>query len=99
MGHFTAGEAELRSEVEEEVLYCANDGEHGAVNAARDFQWQGKHLFNDFWEVNNRAYTFAFLWCCYAISWAIQQYDAHHANRALSAARRAAIVAGMAVAA
>lgn len=35
-----------------------------------------KRSFNDFWDHDLRDYTFRFLWCCYAIQWAIKQYDA-----------------------
>lgn len=32
--------------------------------------------FEDFWEHDLEDYTFHFMWCCNAIQWAIQQYDA-----------------------
>ena len=36
----------------------------------------GKKPFYDFYEHRLEDYTFHFLWCCHAIKWAIQQYDA-----------------------
>ncbi|RYG95492.1 MAG: hypothetical protein EON58_14030 [Alphaproteobacteria bacterium] len=35
-----------------------------------------KQKFEDFWEHTLTDYTFHFMWCCNAIQWAIQQYDA-----------------------
>jgi hypothetical protein len=32
--------------------------------------------FADFWECNSDEYTSRFIWCCYALSWGIKQYDA-----------------------
>jgi hypothetical protein len=32
---------------------------------------------SDFWENNCQVHTFRFLWCCYAIVWGIQKYDAY----------------------
>ncbi len=31
--------------------------------------------FHDFWEHDLENYTFHFYWACYAIAWAVQQYD------------------------
>lgn len=36
----------------------------------------GDFEFSDIWEISAKAYTYHFLWCLYAIVWAIQQYDA-----------------------
>lgn len=32
--------------------------------------------FQDVWEITGEDYTYHFLWCCYAIVWGIEQYDA-----------------------
>ena len=66
----------LRDDVAAEVLSCADDGEIRAYDAARRFEYDGESIFQDFWEVNCREYTYHFLWCCHAIVWAIAQYDA-----------------------
>lgn len=33
------------------------------------------NYFPDFWDHNLKDYTYRFMWCCYAIQWAIGQYD------------------------
>ena len=55
------------------VLSCS-DNEHEALDAAMDFECHG-FRFRDFYEVDNRDYTFHFIWCAYAIAWGIKQYD------------------------
>ncbi len=78
--------AELRAEVESEVL-SADSNEVRCFDAANDFQhagdaWQAFHgpdakfEFTDFWEVDTKEYSPRFLWCCYALAWGIEQYDA-----------------------
>ena len=42
---------------------------------ARDFGWEGVHIFQDFWEVDCMEYTPRFVWNCHAIQWAIERYD------------------------
>lgn len=44
-----------------------------------DCEYQYKNFFDD-WEAQCREYDFHFLWNCYAIAWAIQQYDAAKAT-------------------
>ncbi|HEU4817706.1 MAG TPA: hypothetical protein VFT25_16645, partial [Janthinobacterium sp.] len=78
--------AELRAEVESEVL-GADSNEVRCFDAANDFThagdaWKAFHgpdamfEFTDFWEVDTKEYTPRFLWCCYALAWGIEQYDA-----------------------
>lgn len=70
---------ELRSAVQEDVLRYSEDGEHEAHRALRNFSCKinsHRFEFSDTWEWNLREYTFRFVWCCYAITWAIKQYDA-----------------------
>lgn len=66
---------ELRAAVERDIISWADEGEHEAVRAAINFTHSGFQVFQDFWEINCKEYTFRFLWCCYAIVWAIRQYD------------------------
>lgn len=68
----------LREAVEREVLSAADDGEHEAIRAAMDFEHDG-FRFEDFYEVNVKEYTSRFLWCCYALTWAVKKYDEHKA--------------------
>jgi hypothetical protein len=75
--------AELWSLIEYDVL---SHGEqiHDAIDAAIQFRWapdhvssqRGRVVFPDFWEHRLEVYTARFWWCCYAIPWAIEQYDA-----------------------
>jgi len=78
-------QAELRQRVEEEVLSCADDGEHAARAAVRDFQFNDDEVFPDFWETDLNEYTHGFVWACHAIVWAIAQYDAKKARQGVGA--------------
>lgn len=40
-----------------------------------DFEYEGKNIFQDFWEVSCKEYTVQYKWCCHAIPWAIKMYD------------------------
>ncbi|WP_137923912.1 hypothetical protein [Cupriavidus sp. 2SB] len=77
--------------VDDEVLRYLDDGEHAAYQHAHDFSWSAnptshhrhgydrRHrtfAFEDLWEHDFTDYTFHFTWCCFAIAWAILQYDA-----------------------
>ncbi len=57
----------------------ADDGSIRAYDAARDFDFHFDEVpgFNleDCWEWDCRVFKFDFLWNCYAIAWAIKQYD------------------------
>lgn len=64
---------ETWSEIVSSVLRCS-DNEHEALGAAMDFEHLG-FRFQDFYEVDNRDYTFHFIWCAYAIAWGIKRYD------------------------
>lgn len=66
----------LRDELDSEVLAYADDGADEAYRAVRDFVWNGRTVFDDFWEVDCEEYTLRFLWCCYALAWGITLYDA-----------------------
>jgi hypothetical protein len=67
---------DLWRDVEMDVLSAVGDGRAAAVEAAMGFTYQGAHVFTDFWEHRLEEYTTRFWWCCYAIPWAIEQYDA-----------------------
>lgn len=66
---------DLRRALEDEVLSYSEDGETEARRAADAFARHGFRL-SDFWETNLSEYTVQFVWCLYAISWSIRQYDA-----------------------
>lgn len=75
------------NEVDEEVLAdltreiknlkVSADDEFEFVTAVRDWDHESGFDLDDFWEVTTESYTYHFIWCCYAIVWAIQQFDAH----------------------
>lgn len=66
----------LREELQSEVLDHANSGREAAYGAALDFKFNGKRVFPDFYEVDSDDYSFRFLWCCNALAWGIEKYDA-----------------------
>lgn len=61
--------------VNDEVLLFSDDGRDLAYDAAIRFEFEGKHPFQDFWEISCSEFTYHYLWCCYAIAWAVKQYD------------------------
>ncbi|AII27758.1 hypothetical protein B9J07_12835 [Sinorhizobium sp. LM21] len=64
------------------LFYSAEGSDlHHAVSEVMDWECPvTKQKFQDFWEHDLEDYTHHFMWCCNAIQWAIQQYDA--ANKA-----------------
>jgi hypothetical protein len=66
----------LREELESEVLDHADDGSDAAYSAAMRFVWAGKRVFAEFYELDSEDYTHRFVWCCYALAWGIEKYDA-----------------------
>lgn len=78
IGELTLSQAkEVWEQVREEILCCNDEWE--SVTAVRDFH--NKYFdFNDFFDRRCKEYTFHYLWCCYAILYAIQKYDEHVAS-------------------
>lgn len=82
----------LLADVKDSVLRHVDDGEHSAYRAAMDFRSEAHPRFSleSIVEYKNQRYTFSYLWCCYALSWAVKQYDQHqsateNAKQAVSA--------------
>jgi hypothetical protein len=71
---------EVREAVQESILDFA-DEEHFAMRAVHDFD-ECDFQFIDFWEKDSTVYTIRFLWCCYALTWAIRLYDNAAASKA-----------------
>ena len=67
---------ECRAAVQSEVLCHADEGESAARKAADDFAYADGFAFTDFWEADCSEWTARYVWCCYALSWAVRQYDA-----------------------
>jgi hypothetical protein len=67
---------ELPTRVTEELqTVVCYDNEPECMIAARDFQSEFGVNLSGYWEYNNKVFTVRFLWCCYAIVWAINRYD------------------------
>ena len=66
---------EFMAAVNDEVIGAGCDGQDAAYGAARDFDFQLESPFHDFWEGGCRQFTWHYVWCCYAIAWAVRQYD------------------------
>jgi hypothetical protein len=81
-GWVEEAKAALWENIEDEVLAYSGDGLQRAVQSAQEFEFYdadtGKQrtAFHDFWEHRLEDYTPRFWWCCYAVPWAIAQYDA-----------------------
>ena len=58
---------------------CSTEGAVTAAMSWRDAD--GERPFYDFYEHTLEDYTYHFIWCCYAIRWAIEQYDQHKADQ------------------
>lgn len=87
-----AAYAELRAAVEDDVC-SADSNDVRCYDAMNDFRHEGEAWsalhgkdaqfeFHDAWDGFDSAtheFTLRFKWCCYAMAWGIQQYDAHMA--------------------
>ena len=61
----------------DDLLHCGDEYECNEAIANFD---SDKIDFTDFWEHDCKVYTFHFIWCLYAIVFAIQKYDELKAN-------------------
>ncbi|TXI24257.1 MAG: hypothetical protein E6Q67_03290 [Roseateles sp.] len=68
------------AELREEVETADDQSEIGLYRLVLDFEMDGRHPFSDFYEVNAKSFTHHFTWCCYALAWAVSQYDNHRAG-------------------
>lgn len=64
-----------RSEIFDDVMASVEDGEVAFKTALMDH-------FSDPWEWDLNEFTYSFMWCCYAIAWGIQYYDAKDSKAA-----------------
>jgi hypothetical protein len=67
---------EFMAAVNDDVLAAGCDGNVRAYDAALGFEFENEQVFQDFWECRCDAFTWHYVWCCYAIAWGIKQYDA-----------------------
>ncbi len=70
-----AASKKLRAAVNAEVLAFDCSDERTVRERVDAFE-HGGFQFSDFWECHLDEYTPRFIWCCYALVWGIQQYDA-----------------------
>jgi len=74
--HSPSDKDALWSRVESDVLSVMFDGYDVAVGAAMEFEHENRLVFPDFYEHNLHELDHRFVWCCFALRWAIRQYDA-----------------------
>lgn len=70
----------------EEDIFSGNESEHELLRAAFEFSHDEvvhgekcKFQFETSEMPSGKRWTYRFIWCLYAIVWAIQQYDSQHA--------------------
>ena len=64
-------------EIEEQIL-CGEDSDWDLVSKLNNFYMGSQDTnftFDDFWGDNCKTKTYHFIWCCYAVAWAVIQYD------------------------
>lgn len=64
---------ECWEELESRVLNCGDENEQDCMRAACDFEY-GEYSMQDFWETDCKKYTYQFIWCLYAIVYAIRRF-------------------------
>lgn len=67
--------AAIKTKLKEQLSWHAGEGQHGLMQAAYDFKY-GDFQFDPCELPSGLIYEYQFIWCLYAIVWAIQQYDA-----------------------
>lgn len=78
------GRRELWEAVDEDVLRHLEDGGDRVVHAAYEFNHEPRAndkcrygwSFTDLFEHDFTEYTHSIVWCCYALAWGIELYDA-----------------------
>lgn len=64
----------VREEVEEQIL-DREENEYVLYDAVYNFESDHGLEFPDFFECRSDSFTYRYVWCCYAIAWAVIQYD------------------------
>ena len=77
---------ELRDEIDVALLRLGDDRDgRAAIGAVMEVEdTAGRRPFREIYEHRLTEWTFRFLWCCYAIPWAIAKYDAAKASQAVA---------------
>lgn len=80
---------EIFYHLEEEVFHHLHDGEHDFRQALDEFSFKSEELlgdtpetfeFTDSWEYDFSVYSYRYIWCLYAITWGIFQYNKERKN-------------------
>ena len=54
-----------------------DDSEEGIRRQVMDYSHdEAGYFFQDSWEISGKVFDYHYLWCCHAIVWAINRYDA-----------------------
>ena len=62
--------------IQDDILcFIDEESESDLLSKAMNFDFNGFGM-QDFWDHNNKEYTYRFIWNLYAIVWGIQMYDA-----------------------
>lgn len=69
-------------DVRYELLYWSQPSSvaEAVSNAIGHRDHNGVSAFSEFWDHRLEDYTYHFIWCCWAIQWAIARYDEHKAD-------------------
>lgn len=68
-----------RASIIRELKQLDFNDEHWILHEINGFEHDG-FKFQDAWEIDMTVYSYHFTWCCYAIAWAIQRWDAANAT-------------------
>lgn len=78
------GDEDIKKEtweaIKNEILYYTDDHSYFLYDRVFNFEYKG-FQFDDFWETNNKVYTFHYIWICYAIVWGIKKYFKEKKNK------------------
>lgn len=69
---------DLKEEVQSEIIDLIDSGdatEEEIRKSLSDFEFNGKFPLYDFCYSDFKDYKYRFIWCLYAITWAIKRYD------------------------
>jgi hypothetical protein len=67
--------------VREQILDAEVYSREDAIDVVEGFLFKG-YEFGETWEWDLTDYDWSYVWCCYALVWGIQQYDAAKARKA-----------------
>jgi len=66
--------------IREQLSFVDHSNSYESIKAMMELEIDGQYPFEDFYEYSCKDYTHRFVWCCQAIRWGINQYDAAKAE-------------------